>query len=121
MKPYIGAAYYPELWEESEVDRDVERCKSLKINTMRIGEFAWSKMEPREGEYDFGWLERVMDKLYENGISDYIGEICGEASLTEPVLWHLETQGRDRGDKDEYKPKRRKKNTSSFDDEDLPF
>ena len=43
--------------------------------------------------------------LYENGISDYIGEVCGGASLTEPVLWHLETQGRDRGDKDEYKLK----------------
>ena len=43
--------------------------------------------------------------LYENGISDYIGEMCGGASLTSPLLWHLETQGRDRGDKDEYKLK----------------
>jgi len=43
--------------------------------------------------------------LYENGISDYIGEMCGGATLTEPLLWHLETQGRDRGDKDEYKLK----------------
>ena len=41
--------------------------------------------------------------IYENGISDYISEICGGSSLTEPVLWHLETKGRDRGDKDEYK------------------
>ena len=43
--------------------------------------------------------------LYENGISDYIEEMCGGTNLTEPVLWHLETQGRDRGDKDEYKLK----------------
>ena len=43
--------------------------------------------------------------VYENGISDYISEICGGNSMTEPVLWHLETQGRDRGDKDEYKLK----------------
>ena len=41
--------------------------------------------------------------FYENGISDYIREVVGEASLTEPVNWHLETQGRDRADKDEYK------------------
>lgn len=40
---------------------------------------------------------------YENGISDYIKELVGETSLTEPVSWHLETQGRDREDKDEYK------------------
>ena len=43
--------------------------------------------------------------LYENGIVDYIGEMVGESSLTPPVLWHMETQGRDRADKDEYKLK----------------
>ena len=43
--------------------------------------------------------------LYPNGISDYIAEIAGENSMTAPVLWHLETQGRDRADKDEYKLK----------------
>ena len=43
--------------------------------------------------------------LYENGISDYISEVAGENSITQPVLWHLETQGRDRADKDEYKLK----------------
>jgi len=42
---------------------------------------------------------------YENGISDYISELTGGNSLTPPVLWHLETQGRDRADKDEYKLK----------------
>ena len=40
---------------------------------------------------------------YENGISDYVAEVVGDASMTQPVLWHLETQGRDRADKDEYK------------------
>lgn len=43
--------------------------------------------------------------LYENGISDYIAEIAGETSLTAPAFWHLETQGRDRDDKDDYKLK----------------
>ncbi len=42
---------------------------------------------------------------YQNGISDYITEIVGESSLTAPVLWHLETQGKDRDDKAEYKLK----------------
>ncbi len=41
--------------------------------------------------------------VYENGISDYLSERVGEAGLTAPVLWHLETQGRDREDLDEYK------------------
>ena len=43
--------------------------------------------------------------VYENGISDYITELCGSKSMTEPTLWHLETQGRDRDDKAEYKLK----------------
>ena len=43
--------------------------------------------------------------LYENGISDYITELAGDTAMTAPVLWHLETQGRDRADKDEYKLK----------------
>ncbi len=43
--------------------------------------------------------------LYENGISDYISEVAGSGSMTPPVLWHLDTQGRDRADKPEYKLK----------------
>jgi len=43
--------------------------------------------------------------LYENGISDYVAEVAGDTSLTAPVLWTLETQGRDRADKSEYKLK----------------
>jgi len=65
---YVGAAYYPELWDDSELDKDIRRCKELGINTLRIGEFAWGKMEPREGEFHFDWLERIVDKLYDNGI-----------------------------------------------------
>lgn len=67
-KIYVGAAYYPELWDENEIDKDIERCKDLGINTLRVGEFAWADMERKEGVFDFGWLERVVDKLYKNGI-----------------------------------------------------
>lgn len=65
---YLGAAYYPELWDESEVEKDIARCKELGVNCLRVGEFAWGKMEPKEGKYDFAWLLRVIDKLHENGI-----------------------------------------------------
>ncbi|MBQ9080635.1 MAG: DNA topoisomerase [Clostridia bacterium] len=43
--------------------------------------------------------------VYANGISDYLGELTGDSALTEPVLWHMETSGRDRPDKPEYKVK----------------
>ncbi len=65
---YIGAAYYPELWDKSEIDKDIALMKEYGMNCMRIGEFAWSTMEPREGEYNFDLLKYAVDKLYENGI-----------------------------------------------------
>lgn len=67
-KIHIGAAYYPEMWDESELEKDIERCKQLGVNTLRIGEFAWGKMEPREGEFHFDWLKKVVDECYKNGI-----------------------------------------------------
>ncbi|MCH5157634.1 MAG: beta-galactosidase [Clostridiales bacterium] len=67
-KLYFGAAYYPELWDKSEIDEDIKRCKELGLNVLRVGEFAWGKMEPREGEYDLDWLECVVDKLHKAGI-----------------------------------------------------
>ena len=67
-KIYIGAAYYPELWDMREVDKDIDRCKSLGVNVLRIGEFAWDRMEPSEGTFDLDWLVSVVDKLYADGI-----------------------------------------------------
>ena len=42
--PYLGVAYYPEDWDESEMAYDIEMMKNAGINVARIGEFAWSKM-----------------------------------------------------------------------------
>lgn len=67
--PYIGAAYYPEVWDKNEVDKDIERMGNAGINLARIAEFAWSDMEPEEGRYDFGWLHDVMSKLEKKGIA----------------------------------------------------
>ncbi len=43
--------------------------------------------------------------FYENGITDYVGEIVGESNLTTIQYWETEQRGRDRADKDEYKVK----------------
>ncbi len=61
--PYLGAAYYPEDWPMEKMDEHIALMKEAGINVMRVGEFAWSSMEPREGEYDLGWLHTVIDKL----------------------------------------------------------
>jgi len=72
-KLYYGAAYYPETWPESEIDKDIERMKELNMNVMRMAEFSWSKMEPEEGKYEFEWLHKIVDKLHANGIDVVLG------------------------------------------------
>ena len=78
--PLLGAAYYPEDWDEAEQAHDISMMVRAGINVVRIGEFAWAKMEPREGKYDFSWLHRVMEKLDRAGIR----VILGTPSATPP-------------------------------------
>lgn len=56
------------------------------------------KYETEEGFEEYSYA-------YPNGIIDYVTELAGETSLTAPVIWDAETQGRDRDDKDDYKLK----------------
>lgn len=70
---YYGASYYPEAWDEKEIDKDIIRMKELNMNVMRLAEFAWRKMEPTEGNYDFAWLHRIIEKLNQNGIDVILG------------------------------------------------
>ena len=56
----VGAAWYPEQWPESRWDTDLSLMEAAHIGVVRVGEFAWSTMEPSEGHYDFGWLERAV-------------------------------------------------------------
>ena len=67
-----GVAYYPEHKTEEELRHDLKLIKESGINTVRMGEFAWCRMEPREGVYDFDWLEDVVNELGEAGISSIL-------------------------------------------------
>ena len=66
-----GGDYNPEQWLDMPevLETDIERFREAKINTVTVGVFSWAKLEPREGEYQFEWLEKIIDRLYENGIS----------------------------------------------------
>lgn len=69
QKPlYLGAAYYPEMWDRETIDWDIQKMKQCGVNCVRIGEFAWSTMEPSEGEYDFSLFEYVLDRMEQAGI-----------------------------------------------------
>lgn len=63
MKRTLGVCYYPEHWPEPQWTEDADRMAALGLTWVRIGEFAWSRMEPEPGRYDWGWLDRVIETL----------------------------------------------------------
>lgn len=65
-----GADYNPEQWRDNPRiwDEDIRLMKLAHCNVVAMGMFSWAALEPEEGVYDFGWLDAIMDKLYENGI-----------------------------------------------------
>lgn len=65
-----GGDYNPEQWLDRPdiLEEDVRLMKKAGVNSVSMGIFSWSVYEPAEGDYHFDWLERIMDRLYENGI-----------------------------------------------------
>ena len=64
-----GADYNPEQWieDKSVWDKDMELMRLANCNEMSVGIFSWSMLEPREGEFDFSFLDEIIEKIGENG------------------------------------------------------
>lgn len=59
----LGVCYYPEHWPAERWRLDAEMMRSVGISIVRIAEFAWSKMEPQPGEFDWDWLDTSIEAL----------------------------------------------------------
>jgi len=64
-----GADYNPEQWPEEVWQEDVALMREAGVTLVSVGIFAWAMLEPRPGEYEFGWLDRVLGLLHDNGIA----------------------------------------------------
>ncbi len=69
----IGVDYYPEHWERSLWEEDAALMAKTGVQVVRLAEFAWSKLEPLEGEYDFSWLDEAIAIFEKHGISIVLG------------------------------------------------
>jgi beta-galactosidase len=65
---HIGTSYYPEHFPREEWAKDLDNMRALGLDCVRIAEFAWSRMEPAEGVFDFAWLEAFCDLARARGL-----------------------------------------------------
>jgi beta-galactosidase len=68
--PHIayGGDYNPDQWPEEVWREDVRLMQEAGVNLVSLGIFSWSRLEPAEGEFDFGWFDQVMDLLHDGGV-----------------------------------------------------
>jgi len=66
---HYGADYKPDQWPEEIWPEDVARMREAGVTMVNLGIFSWSRIQPREGVFDFGWLDRIIGLLHEGGIA----------------------------------------------------
>ncbi|WP_435139105.1 beta-galactosidase [Pseudopelagicola sp. nBUS_19] len=85
MKPELGVCYYPEHWPEEIWPNDAKRMVEAGIRWVRIGEFAWSRIEVRPGQLTLEWLDRAIDVLGNAGLKVVLG-----TPTATPPRWMLD-------------------------------
>ena len=97
----LGVCYYPEHWPADWWVEDGRRIRELGVAYVRIGEFAWSRYEPRRGEFHWGWLDRAVNALGDVGLQIVLGTPTAAPPkwlMDEyPEIAPLDDQGRPRG------------------------
>ena len=69
----FGVCYYPDHWPQEQWDKDAAMMADLGLTYVRIGEFAWSRLEPNPGEYQFDWLDAAIESLTNAGLKLVMG------------------------------------------------
>lgn len=80
MMQKLGVCYYPEHWPEAQWSDDARRMKEAGLSLVRIGEFAWSRLEAKPGILTFDWLDRAIEVLGQAGL----GVVLGTPTATPP-------------------------------------
>ena len=68
-----GAAYYHEYQPYDRLDQDIELMKQAGITVVRVGESTWTSWEPRDGDFQFAWMDRIVNAMHQAGIKVIMG------------------------------------------------
>ena len=97
----LGVCHYPEHWPEVWWAEDARRMREMGLATVRIGEFAWVRIEPRRGGVTWDWLDRAMNALGDAGLKIVLGTPTATPPkwlMDEfPEIAPVDDQGRPRG------------------------
>ena len=77
----FGGDYNPDQWFEETWDDDVRLMKKAGVNTVALAIFSWDRIQPQENRWDFGWLDRIIDKLGKAGIATDLASATATAPL----------------------------------------
>jgi beta-galactosidase len=69
----MGTAWYPEQWPQERWEKDLALMEAAHIDVVRVAEFAWSTLEPREGQFEFEWLDRAIAQAARHHIRVVLG------------------------------------------------
>ena len=81
-KIYYGGDYNPDQWDDQTIAEDMKFFKEANINLLTLPVFSWAKLEPDEGVYQFEWLDKIIDKIWQHGI-----HICLATPTTAQPAW----------------------------------
>lgn len=97
----FGVDYYPEHWPRERWETDARLMQQLGIQIVRMAEFAWQKLEPKEGEFCFDWLDDAISLLGRYGIYTMLGtpSAAPPAWIIEedPEILPMDSQGQRKG------------------------
>ncbi len=79
---YFGGDYNPDQWDSKTIAEDMRLFKKLNVNLVTLPVFSWARLEPSEGNYQFDWLDEVLNKLWENKIY-----VCLATPTTAQPAW----------------------------------
>ncbi len=77
-----GGDYNPEQWPEEIWHEDARLMREAGVNLVSVAIFSWAKLEPRPGNFEFAWLDRVIDLLWAEGVS-----VCLSNATASPPAW----------------------------------
>lgn len=98
---HFGVDYYPEHWERERWDKDASLMQEMGIQMVRMAEFSWHKLQPKEDVFDFAWLDEAIELLGKHGIYTIVGTPSAAPPAwmihKHPEILPVDREGRIRG------------------------